>query len=187
MIVGSFGGGVNSSGMFLGMYERGESCDVILMADPGAEKPETYRHRDIFSEWLVTHGFPHIVTVSEDRWTLEQECLEKHTLPSIVTGMRSCSDKYKLRPQKRYVANLPQAQEIWAGKGSITRLIGFDAGEPWRVKESESGRYINRFPLIEWGWSREECVAAIDRHGLSVPPKSSCFSVQRCRSMRLWS
>lgn len=175
MNVVSFGGGVNSSGMLLGMYEKGIACDVILFADPGAEKPETYHHRNEFSEWLVAHGYPPITTVREERWTLEQECLDKKTLPSIVTGMRSCSDKYKIRPQKRYVAELPEAQEIWRGGGSVTRFIGFDAGEPWRVQEAESSRYVNRFLLVEWGWDREDCIAAFERHGLPIPPKSSCF------------
>ena len=175
MSILSFGGGVNSTAMLIGMYERGIPCDLILFADTGGEKPETYTHREEFSMWLVEHGYPAIVTVREERWTLEQECLDKHTLPSIVTGMRSCSDKFKMRPQKRYVAELPQAMETWKRGESITRYIGFDAGEPWRVREAESARYVNRFLLVEWGWAREECVAAIERHGLAVPVKSSCF------------
>ena len=183
MNVVSFGGGVNSTAMLLGMYERGISADLILFADTGGEKPETYAHRDEFSAWLVAHGYPEIVTVREKRWTLEQECLSNHTLPSIVTGMRSCSDKFKMRPQKRYVAELPKAKESWDRGEAITRLIGFDAGEPWRVKDSESGRYVNRFLLIEWEWAREECLAAIERHGLNIPPKSSCFF---CPEMQEW-
>lgn len=175
MNIVSFGGGVNSTAMLIGMYERGIPADLILFADTGGEKPETYAHRDEFSTWLVAHGYPGIVTVSEERWTLEQECLDKNTLPSIVTGMRSCSDKYKMRPQKRHVAALPEAKEIWARGEAITRIIGFDAGEPWRVKDAESGRYENRFLLIEWDWAREQCVSAIERHSLGVPMKSSCF------------
>lgn len=179
----SFGGGVNSTAMLLGMYEREMRPDLILFADTGGEKPETYRHRDEFNAWLVKHGMPEIMTVREERRTLEQECLDGHTLPSIVTGMRSCSDKHKMRPQKRYVAELPAAREIWENGGSVTRFIGFDAGEPWRVKESESGRYVNRFLLIEWGWDRDACLAAFARHNLPAPPKSSCFF---CPEMREW-
>lgn len=183
MNIVSFGGGVNSTAMLIGMYERQIPCDLILFADTGGEKPETYKHRDIFSEWLVNHRYPAIITVQEDRWTLEQECLDKKTLPSIVTGMRSCSDKYKMRPQKRYVSELIQAKEVWSKGEPITRLIGFDAGEPWRVRGSESDRYVNRFPLIEWEWAREECISAFERHGIDVPPKSSCFF---CPEMQEW-
>jgi hypothetical protein len=51
------------------------------------------------------------------------------------------------------------------------------------VKESESGRYVNRFLLIEWGWDRDACLAAFARHNLPAPPKSSCFF---CPEMREW-
>ncbi len=183
MNVVSFGGGVNSSAMLIGMYERGIPADLILFADTGGEKPETYAHRDAFSKWLKSHGFPPILKVDDSRKTLEQECLDGQTLPSIVVGMRSCSDKYKMRPQKRFIAELHEAREIWERGESITRFIGFDAGEPWRVKNAESKRYTNRFLLIEWGWDRDECLKAFARHSLPVPPKSSCFF---CPEMQEW-
>src|SRR5690349_4200385 len=90
--------------MLIGCYERGETVDLILFADTGGEKPETYEHCERFSEWLVSHEMPPIVTVREERFTLEEECLREKTLPSIVTGLyRSCSDKFKIRPQDRYL------------------------------------------------------------------------------------
>jgi len=36
-------------------------------------------------------------------------------------------------------------------------------------------RYEKAYPLIEWGWGRDECVDAIDRAGLPRPGKSACF------------
>lgn len=36
-------------------------------------------------------------------------------------------------------------------------------------------RYQKEYPLIEWGWGRDECVDAIDRAGLPRPGKSACF------------
>jgi hypothetical protein len=36
-------------------------------------------------------------------------------------------------------------------------------------------RYEKRYPLIEWGWGRDECIAAIDRAGLPRPGKTACF------------
>lgn len=179
----SFGGGVNSSGMLLGMYEKGIPCDLILFADPGGEKPETYKHRDEFSEWLVAHGYPPITTVREERWTLEENCLNRKRLPSIVLGLRDCSDKWKIRPQKRYMAAYQPAVDAWARGEKIINFIGFDAGEPWRANDRESKQYEYRYLLIEWGWGREECIDAFGRHGLPVPPKSSCFF---CPEMREW-
>lgn len=164
--VASFGGGVNSTAMLIGLKERGERPDLVLFADTGGEKPETYEWRTTFSIQLERWGFPPITTVREERWTLEEECLREQTLPSIVVGFRSCSDKFKIRPQERYL----KAQGIT----EHVKLIGFDAGEAHRVKRSEATDN-RRYPLIEWGWGREECLKKIEGHGFWPPPKSSCF------------
>jgi hypothetical protein len=194
--VASFGGGVNSTAMLLGMYERGEKVDLVLFADTGGEKPETYRHKDEFSAWLLAHGMPEIIEVRRmvnvpaeqqshltDYITLEQECLDKKTLPSIVTGIRSCSDQFKIRPQDRYLRVWQPAIQAWERGEKVTKLIGFDAGEPHRVKDFTSTKYQNRYPLIEWDWAREQCLETIRRHGLEAPPKSSCFF---CPEMQEW-
>lgn len=163
--VASFGGGVNSTAMLLGMLERGEARpDCVLFADTGGEKEGTYIHVSKMSSWLGEHNWPEITIVREARFTLEDECLAANSIPSIAFGFRSCSDKFKIRPQERYL----KAQGIL----EHVKLIGFDAAEAHRVKVQ---RPNNRYPLIEWGWGREECVASIQRNGLQVPPKSSCF------------
>ena len=38
-------------------------------------------------------------------------------------------------------------------------------------------------PLMEWGWSRKDCIQAIRDAGLPLPGKSSCFF---CPSMKRW-
>ena len=163
-IIASFGGGINSTAMLLGLLERKERPDLILFADTGGEKSATYQWTATFSRWLQDRNFPPITTVREERWTLEEECLRERTLPSIVVGFRSCSDKFKIRPQERYLKA--------AGISEYIKLIGFDAGEAHRVKVP---RPDNRYPLIEWGWGREECLRKIEGWGMWPPPKSSCF------------
>ena len=163
MIVASFGGGVNSTAMLIGMHERGEHVDLILFADTGGEKPHTYAHVLEMSEWLVEQGMPHIVTVRREVETLESDCLRRHALPSVAYGMNSCSDHFKMRPQRDYLKAL--------GIVATQKLIGFDADEPHRAKPIEG----NRYPLIEWDWGRDECIAAIDRAGLKQPGKYACF------------
>jgi hypothetical protein len=174
----SFGGGVNSTAMILGFYEKHGTAGLhfnVLFSDTGGEKPETYRHVETVRDWLKGKGHYGIHIVREDRWTLEQDCINNHTLPSIVTGMRSCSDKFKIRPQDRFIAQWPLAKQAWERGEKVVKLVGFDAGEPWRAKDHDSKRYSVRYPLIEWGWDREDCIATIERNGFSVPPKSSCF------------
>lgn len=166
MIVASFGGGVNSTAMLIGMVDRGEKCDLILFADTGSEKPHTYEHVLEFSEWLVAHEMPMIRTIKanttaqESDVSLEGECLRRNTLPSIAFGFKTCSQKWKRQPIDKFLGNVER-----------TMLLGFDADEPQRAKPYK----WNRYPLIEWGWGRDECIAAIDRAGLKQPGKSACF------------
>jgi hypothetical protein len=162
MIVASFGGGVNSTAMLIGMVERGEKCDLILFADTGGEKPHTYEHVERFSNWLKFVGMPGITTVSRGVETLESDCLKRHALPGIAYGFKSCSDHFKMRPQRDYL----KANDIVPSQ----QLIGFDAGEAHRAKEIEG----NRYPLIEWNWGREECEEACERIQMKVG-KSACF------------
>ena len=168
MIVVSYGGGTNSTAMLVGLHERGERPDAILFADTGAEKPNTYFHLKLTSGWCVSVGFPAIQTVQSEyrdgtNYTLEQRCLEQNMLPSIAYGFKACSIKHKKDPQTKWLKRHSMEDAI--------RLIGFDAGEPHRAK----GYPNERYPLIEWNWGRDECVAAIARAGLPQPGKSACF------------
>lgn len=168
MNIVSYGGGKNGAGMLVGMVERGEiPPDHILMADTKAELPETYEHIRIMNDWLIHEGFPAIRLINRSGESLEEECLRRKALPSIAYGFRSCSDKFKKRVIRKHLRYL--------GINEATMLIGFHAGEAHRERESDVKWIINRFPLIEWGWDNEDCIAAISREGLPIPPKSSCF------------
>lgn len=163
MVVASFGGGVNSTAMLIGMVERHETCDLILFADTGGEKPHTYEHVQEFSKWLKFVGMPEITTVSRGVETLESDCLKRKALPGIAYGFKSCSDHFKMRPQRDYLKD--------CGLSAGTTLVGFDLDEQHRAKNFPG----NRYPLIEWRWGRQECVEAIQRAGQKVPDKSACF------------
>lgn len=157
----SYGAGTNSTAMLVGLHERGERPDLILFADTGGERPETYRHKDVVSEWCESIGFPQIVTVSE-AISLEADCLNRSALPGLAYGFKSCSERFKIRPQNRWLKEQGY-KEPWF-------WVGIDAGEAHRKKWEGT-----RYPLIEWDWAREECVEAIRRAGLPQPGKSACF------------
>lgn len=169
MIVVSYGGGTNSTAMLVGLQERGERPDLILFADTGGEKPHTYEHIAVMQTWLFNNKWPLIHTVEKGALTLEEDCLTRNALPSIAYGFKSCSDHFKFRPQKAYF----KAQGITPS----TICIGFDADEPQRARRGQELKdpWDKRYPLIEWGWGRDECVAAIERAGLPQPGKSACF------------
>lgn len=158
----SFGGGTNSTAMLVGLHEREERPDLILFADTGGEKPHTYEHVTNVCKWCQSIGFPPITRLPS-AITLEQDCLNRKSLPSIAFGFKTCSQRFKARPQDNYLRDL--------GATDVVKLIGFDADEPHRAKPFPR----NRYPLIEWGWGRDECVEAIARAGLKQPGKSACF------------
>lgn len=167
----SYGAGVNSTAMLVEMVGRAEPCDAIVFADTGGERPQTYEYMQSFSSWLVGHGYPAIATVQNDGMhkTLEAECLTNRRLPSVAFGFKSCSDKYKRRPFAKWL----KAQEL----GDVTVCIGFDADEPHRGERGNASEdpYLKRYPLIEWGMGREECLGVIRGAGLPIPGKSACF------------
>lgn len=190
----SFGGGTNSTAMLIGMHERNWRPDAIVFADTGGEKPETYAHIKEMQEWLTKVGFPKIDVLRGKPWwtpqmvvdgSLEQQCLRLGVMPSKAYGGSTCSIKWKVEPQDKY--NKAYCTKHGVTLGQITRLIGFDAGEPSRVTRAkalaaEKNRaYKEEYPLSDWGWARVECVAAIDRAGITRPGKSACFF---CPSMK---
>jgi len=157
----SYGAGTNSTAMLVGLFERGERPDYILFADTGGERPETYQHITIVSGWCEQIGFPSITTVKQPL-TLEFDCINRKALPGIAYGFKSCSDRFKVQPQKKFLRQLGITDyQFW---------VGIDAGELHRK------RYDGvRYPLVEWDWGREECIEAISRAGLPQPGKSACF------------
>ena len=162
MKVMSYGAGTNSAAMLVGFKQRGIVPDVILFADTGGEKPETYEHLKIMQRWCLDNGFPEI-SICREKQTLESDCLNRKALPGLAYGFKSCSEHYKIRPQKRWLkANGIKAELFY---------VGIDAGESHRIKDDPSTEY----PLISWGWGRKECIDAIEKEGLPLPGKSSCF------------
>lgn len=179
----SYGAGTNSTAILVGMWERGERPDAITFADTGGEKPHTYEHLKSVNEWCARVGFPQITVVVGAQpqqvidGTLEQECVRLGKLPSKAYGFSSCSQKWKIDPQRKYDRMFATAYGIELDQ--ITRLIGFDANEPNRVERAQQhadkSPTKQRFPLVEWDWGRDECVEAIQRAGLPLPGKSACW------------
>jgi Phosphoadenosine phosphosulfate reductase family len=168
----SFGGGVNSTAMLIGMCERSERPDAILFADTGGEKPKTYEHVQEMQRWCYAKGFPEIAIVKEGNG-LEDDCLTRETLPGKAFGFGSCSERYKVRPQRRWVKERGITDAMW--------LVGIHIGEKHRAERTLNQRDDVRFPLIEWEWNQDDCIQAIKRAGLLVPVKSACFF---CPAMR---
>lgn len=176
-LAGSCGGGRNNAFIF-GFYEREIKPQVLSFADTKGEKPSTYRTIEALSKWSESHlGLPITILTKDSMYeSLEDQVLRTHTLPSAAYGWRSCSDKWKIQPQDKFLNNLPAAKAVWASGLKITKALGYDAGERRRGENiQESDKYRYWFPLKDWNWFRSDCIEAFKRHGIPVPEKSACF------------
>jgi hypothetical protein len=137
-LAAAYGLGVDSTAMLVEFVRRGIRPDLILFADTGGEKPETYAYMNIIRPFLARHGFPDVVTVRYQPTraaydTLEGQCLHTGTLPSLAYGGKSCSLKYERTPQDRFIlAAYPPGELLGRGR-RVVRAIGFEAGEGRRT------------------------------------------------------
>lgn len=177
LLVG-YGAGLNSTALLIGLRERGIRPDWINFADTGDEKPETYAFLPIFAKWLHGAGFPSITVVKKTGRigdvSLEQESLRRKTLPSRAFGLSSCAHRWKIEPQEKFVNHLPEARAAWKAGYKVIKALGIDAGET-RPTPDDDKKYAYWYPLVEWGWDRDLCAAAVSRAGLPMPVKSACF------------
>jgi hypothetical protein len=185
-LVISCGLGVDSVSMLTGMKARGIVPDLILFADPGDEKPETYAYLPILQNWLAANGFPPVTVVRRgtvhgelgDYSTLYENCIVNHTLPSAAFGKGGCTAKWKIEVMDGFVDAWTPAIEARAAGMLVLRAIGYDAGPKdskrrWDILDTERYEYV--YFLRAWGWDRDRCVQEIVAAGLPVPPKSACF------------
>lgn len=194
-LVVAYGGGVDSTAMLVAMYRRGIRPDLILFADTGAEKPETYMYLGIMDKWLASVGFPAITTVQYQPTrakynTLEGKCLQNETLPSLAFGKHSCSIVFKADPQDKHVARWQPAVDAWASGLRVRKAIGYDNGDQDCRRRAKADKAVAKkeaqgalsalrhdywYPLQEWGIDRVECLNLIAGAGLPTPMKSACY------------
>lgn len=169
----SFGGGTNSTAMLILMAKAGFKPDHILFADTGGEKEGTYHYINYFNNWLFQNGMPLIETVKYKtkfgiELTLEQDVINNNTLPAIAFGWKTCSQKFKIQPQEKFIKSRYPNERI-------NHFIGYDAGEERRIKDNPLENHFNFYPLIEAKINRADCIKIISDAGLCLPGKSSCF------------
>ena len=92
--------------------------------------------------------------------------LTNTTLPSIAFNRSSCSIKWKITLQDQWTAQWAPARAAWGRGDRVVRLIGYDcsAADDRRYAHREghvSDRFDYRYPLREWGWDRDACIARI--------------------------
>lgn len=184
-LIVAYGMGVDSTAMLIGLQQRGERPDLILFADTGDEKPQTYAYLSVINEWLDRVGFPRVTVVKNPRpisgdKSLSDSCIRNGVLPALAYGQHQCSLVWKRDPQVAFVKQWAPAIAAWSEGANVINCIGYDSGprdscRQYKAEGKETAGYTNRFPLIEWSWDRQRCELEIAAAGLPVPVKSACF------------
>ena len=187
----SYGGGANSTALLIGLHQHRIPVDLILFADTGAEHPHTYAYLDVMDRWLKDHGMPPITRVYKTtrdgkRLTLEDECLQSCSLPSIAYGFKRCSLKHKIGPQEKFCNHYPPCQKAWAAGKRVVKVHRLRRRRGLPQRQGAAGRPGR--PKIQQVVSPDGMgmdagrLHPADRGGRAAPAgKSSCFF---CPSMK---
>jgi len=178
----SLGAGVQSSTLAL-MAERGEITprpDAAIFADTQAEPASVYRWLDRLEKQL---SFPVYRVTKGD---LAEAGLELRTsrnsgkvylntlIPLFLAGesdgilWRKCTRDFKIDVIQRKVKALREGR-------SVSQWIGISTDEAHRMKDSNLDWVENRYPLIEIGMSRSDCLRWMHESGYPEPPRSACY------------
>ena len=139
-----------------------EKPDLVIFADTGGESSQTYLHiKNVQKPLLAQLDIPFIsIKRSPDE-------LFWHSYNSGVTPRPPlCSWMFKRDVINRYLKRLGHAQV----------MIGISLDEESRgYKKSAVSWVENIYPLLELELTRDDCIDAIGRQNLPVPPKSGCW------------
>lgn len=185
----SLGAGVQSSTMAL-MATQGEITpmpEAAVFADTQAEPESVYR----WLEWLETElAFP-VVRVTKGNLT--ETALKMRTrkngagqwtkslIPVYTIDesgkkghmQRACTYDYKLTQllkAQRKIGGIKRGQKTVG----VTAWIGMSMDEIERMKPSREPWVVNRWPLIEMGMTRQDCLDWMGKNGYPRPPRSAC-------------
>lgn len=149
--------------------------DVAVHSDTQHERESTYTFAAQWGQWLTERGVKVVSVVNEMRGgTLvvingNETPIPAHTLNSGKAGVirRQCTNHWKVQPIRRYLQTVRQGQpvELW---------LGISTDEFHRAKDADVGYITHRYPLLELGMNRADCLNWLEAHNLPSPGKSSC-------------
>jgi hypothetical protein len=184
----SYGGGVQSTAMIVMASDgRLPPVDAALFANVGddSEHPSTIAYvRDVMIPWARERGVDvHELTRRKRDGTTEtllgriaREGSKSLPIPVRMSdtgapGTRSCTHDFKIA----VIAKWLRAHGA-SCKNKAEVCIGFSWDEAIRIGNMKLKPYESIvYPLIDLRMTREDCKRVIERAGLPVPPKSSCY------------
>lgn len=188
IVVANFGGGLNSTAMLVAAAHGliSPMPDVALYAELEAEGEEVAAH----VRWMMSGNvlpFPLLKVVAGDlgRRTLDAAAgVARNVVPFFTAGdrqkvgqlNRGCTRDFKIRPLERELRRLIGVSPRGRIPSTVRveQWIGIGAEEIIRATPSRHRWVVNRWPLIELGWRREQCAEYLRGLEYPVPPKSRC-------------
>ncbi len=176
----SLGAGVQSSTMAL-MAAHGEITpmpEFAVFADTQCEPREVYEWLNILKRLLP---FPiHHVTrsnLSEHlfEWNHSQIPAFYNGAIKIGKGKRQCTKHWKIIPVQQEIRRQTNTFRKRLPNGYVALWQGISTDEAARMKESRNPWIKHRWPLIENGVSRSDCLAWMKANSYPKPVKSSCL------------
>ena len=155
----SFSGGKDSTAMLLHMMELGEHIDEVINVDTGMEFPAMYDHIEGVRKIVEDHGIKYTRLANEKSYEyimLHQEINSEkfgthHGFGWPTPVIRWCTRHMKLDLLKAHFRPLKEKYEV-------IQCIGLAADELTRLSRPANLEPGHRHPLVEWGWSEEDCL-----------------------------
>jgi len=183
----SLGAGVQSSTLAL-MIAHGElePVDAAIFADTGWEPRKVYDWLDWLQAQLpypvyrIQRGNLREDLISRARSTGQRfAAVPWHMIMpngDRALGRRQCTKEYKIEPLTKKARELLGLAPRQRAKGVLCEmLIGISTDEALRMKPSLHSWKEHRWPLIEKGMARHDCLRWMEKKGYPLPPKSSCI------------
>lgn len=187
MRVFSYGGGVQSTAALVLAAERKIDFPTFLFANTGddSEHPKTLAYvREVAMPYAEQHGIALHELRKEYRDGRDETLWQKMTkegskstgIPVRLEGSgapanRSCTARFKIEVISKWLREHGATKQNPAVSG-----LGISLDELHRARTSSGiPHQILTYPLIDLRLTRQDCVNVIERGGLPVPGKSSCF------------
>jgi hypothetical protein len=186
----SLGAGVQSSTLYLMAVDGAfgdETPEAAIFADTQWEPKGVYEWLD-YLEGMGGHRIP---IVRATAGNIRSALLENHrtyrrvSAPFYVSdgtrkGMlyRQCTKHFKLEPIRRAtrtMLGIQKGRPVPAGT-DVEVWIGISTDEATRMKPAREPWITHRWPLIDRGMSRADCLRWLREHQYPEPAKSACIA-----------
>jgi len=182
----SYGGGVQSTALVVLAMSEGWDIDEIVHVDLlDAESPATREYVARFREWLCREYGRDITVIERNMY---RDMLDNPAFTPVPWRgrrerfmlQRQCTRQYKVAPLTRYLYDRYLGERIGL-------MLGISVDEYHRMRDSSAARIEHVYPLVDRRLTRWQCRDIIERAGLAVPSKSSCWFCPYRSSASQWA